>query len=165
MNIKKLHKYSILIPIFILIYFFVQNSAYEALKEKKDFYCEGKYKTFINQYPLQIRLNNEKLSWDIIIPNQNEIYKLDELFNDEISIQNIKDLIIGPSIITVFYAKRENIEFNTKYSDGVYLDEIDENKISVKWFLIEGTFIKDACQLEMPIELSSIEKFIEIYPF
>ena len=165
MSVKKLYKYFILIPIFIFIYFFVQNPIHRVAKEKKEFYCEGIYKTFINQYPLQIRLNNEKLSWEINIPDQDEIYKFDELFNDEISIQNIKDLIIGPSIMTVFYAKRENIEFNTKYSDGVYLDKIDKNKISVKWFLIEGTFIKDTCQLEMPIELSCIEKFIEIYPF
>ena len=165
MDIKKLHKYSILFPFFILIYFFVQNLIYKDTKEKKEFYCEGIYKTLINQYPLQIRLNNEKLSWEIDIPNQNETYKFDEFFNDEINIQNIKDLFIGPSIMTVLYAKRENIEFNTKYSDGVYLDEIDNNKISIKWFLIEGTFIKDVCQLEMPIELSTIEKFIEFYPF
>ena len=165
MNIKKLYKYSIAIPFFILIYFFFQNLIHLDSKEKKEFNCEGIYKTLINQYPLQIRLNNEKLSWEINIPNHDEIYKFDELFNDEINIQNIKDLFIGPSIMTVFYAKRENIEFNTKYSDGVYIDEIDNNKISIKWFLIEGTFIKDTCQLEMPIELSSIEKFIEFYPF
>ena len=165
MNIKKIHNFSILIPFFILIYFFVQNLIYMDSKEKKEFYCEGVYKTLINQYPLQIRLNNEKLSWEINFPNQDEIYKIDKLLNDEINIQNIKDLFLGPSIMTVFYAKRENIEFNVKYSDGVYLYEIDNNKISINWFLIEGTFIKDTCQLEMPIELSSIEKFIEFYPF
>lgn len=165
MYIKKLHKYSIIIPFFILIYFFFKNFIYLDSKEKKEFNCEGIYKTLLNQYPLQIRLSNEKLSWKINIPNHDEIYKFDELFNDEINIQNIKDLFIGPSIMTVFYAKRENIEFNTKYSDGVYINEIDNNKISIKWFLIEGTFIKDTCQLEMPIELSSIEKFIEFYPF
>ena len=165
MYIKKLHKYSIIIPFFILIYFFFKNFIYLDSKEKKEFNCEGIYKTLLNQYPLQIRLSNKKLSWKINIQNHDEIYKFDELFNDEINIQNLKDLFIGPSIMTVFYAKRENIEFNTKYSDGVYLDEIDNNKISIKWFLIEGTFIKDTCQLEMPIELSSIEKFIEFYPF
>ena len=165
MIIKNLHKYSIFIPLFILIFFFVQNLIYKVSIEKKEFYCEGIYKTLINQYPLQIRLNNEKLSWEINIPNQDEIFKFDELFKDEINIQKIKDLFIGPSIMTVFYANRENIEFNTKYSDGVYLDKIDNNKILIKWFLIEGTFIKDTCQLEMPIELTSIEKIIEFYPF
>ena len=89
---------------------------------------------------------------------------LTKIWNGDISIEELKDLFIGPSIITVFYSKRENIELNVNYSDGIFVEIIDENIISIKWLWIEGTFIKNDCQLEMPIEVDSVEKFIELYP-
>ena len=89
---------------------------------------------------------------------------LTQIWNGDISIEELKELFIGPSIITIFYSKRENIELNVKYSDGIFVDRIDKNKLSIKWLWIEGTFIQNDCQLEMPIEVDSVEKFIELYP-
>ena len=90
---------------------------------------------------------------------------LAQIWNGDISIEELKELFIGPSIITIFYSKRENIELNVKYSDGIFVDRIDKNKLSINWLWIEGTFIQNDCQLEMPIEVDSVEKFIELYPF
>ncbi len=59
MNIRKLHKYFILIPLSIFIYFFVQNLIHKNSKEKKEFYCERIYKILLNQYPRQIRMNKK----------------------------------------------------------------------------------------------------------
>ena len=59
MNLRELHKYFILIHLFIIIYFFIQNLIHKNSKEKKEFYFDGIYKILINQYPLQIRFNNK----------------------------------------------------------------------------------------------------------
>ena len=47
-----------------------------------------------------------------------------------ISIEELKDLFIGPSIITVFYSKRENIELNVNYSDEIFVEIICPSLIS-----------------------------------
>ena len=130
-----------------------------------DFTCKGNYKTFINDYPIEIKIKNEKISWKVDIPNEIEFQSFIEKLDQDISLEDVKDILIGPSIITLFYSERENIELNVKYSDGVFVDRIDKNKLLIKWLWIEGTLIQDICVLEMPIEIDSFEKFIDLYPF
>ena len=130
-----------------------------------DFTCKGNYKTFINDYPIEIKIKNEKTSWKVDIPNEIEFQSFIEKLDQDISLEDVKDILIGPSIITLFYSERENIELNVKYSDGVFVDRIDKNKLLIKWLWIEGTLIQDICVLEMPIEIDSFEKFIDLYPF
>tara|TARA_A100001388_G_scaffold234699_1_gene188084 strand:- start:1495 stop:1758 length:264 start_codon:yes stop_codon:yes gene_type:complete len=87
------------------------------------------------------------------------------MWNDGLSIVEMRDLIIEPDELTVFYAKRENINFGVKFSDGVFVEEIDKNKLLVQRGWVKGTFIKDKCLLEMPIEIDTIEKALEYVPF
>ena len=164
MIFKKIIRYFLLLIFFSFFYFSVHNLSSNNGLKADEFSCTGIYKTFINKYPLEVIINNNKLSWNIIIPNDDDFSSLTKIWNGDISIEELKDLFIGPSIITVFYSKRENIELNVNYSDGIFVEIIDENIISIKWLWIEGTFIKNDCQLEMPIEVDSVEKFIEFYP-
>ena len=164
MILKKLIENILKLIFFSFFYFCIQNLyAYSDLKEE-DFFCKGSYQTFINKYPLEISIINNKLSWNIILPNEDDMPSLTQIWNGDISIEELKELFIGPSIITIFYSKRENIELNVKYSDGIFVDRTDKNKLSINWLWIEGTFIQNECQLEMPIEVDSVEKFIELYP-
>ena len=66
--------------------------------------------------------------------------------------------------VTKYFSKRKNIELGVKYSDGVFVDQIDENKISITWTWINGTLIKDQCHMEMPIEHDTIKKIIPLLP-
>ena len=43
------------------------------------------------------------------------------MWNDGLSMNEMKDLIIEPDALTEFYAKRENINFDVKFSDGVFV--------------------------------------------
>ena len=87
------------------------------------------------------------------------------MWNDDLSIDEMRDLILEPDALTFFYAKRENNNFRVKFSDGVFVEEIDKNKLLVQWGRVKGTFIKDKCLLEMPIEIDTIEKRLEYVPF
>ena len=127
----------------------------------EQFSCTGGYKTLLLKLPLSLKINNNQVSWEIELPNNNIL----EMLNDGLSIDEMKDLIIEPDALTVFYAKRENINFGVKFSDGVFVEEIDKNKLLVQWGWVKGTFIKDKCLLEMPIEIDTIEKGLEYVPF
>ena len=164
MILKKIIGYILLLIFFSFFYFSAHNFYSKNVLKADEFSCKGIYKTFINKYPLEVTIKNNKLSWNIIIPNEDDFSSLTKIWNGDVSIEELKELFIGPSIITVFYSKRENIEFNIKYSDGIFVERKDENIIVIKWLWIEGTFIKNDCQLEMPIEVDSVEKFIEFYP-
>ena len=125
------------------------------------FSCTGEYKTFLIKLPLDLKIKNDLVSWEIELPNNN----IFEMWNDGLSMNEMKDLIIEPDALTEFYAKRENINFDVKFSDGVFVEEIDKNKLLVQWGWVEGTFIKDKCLLEMPFEVDTLEKVLEYYPF
>ena len=164
MILKKLIIYVLILIFSYFFYFSLQNLYANKDLNEDEFFCKGSYQTFINKYPLEISIKNNKLSWNIILPNEDDMPSLTQIWNGDISIEELKELFIGPSIITIFYSKRENIELNVKYSDGIFVDRIDKNKLSINWLWIEGTFIQNECQLEMPIEVDSVEKFIDLYP-
>ena len=131
------------------------------LSSSEKFFCAGGYKTLLLKLPLNLKINNKQVSWEIKLPNNNIL----EMWNDGLSIVEMRDLIIEPDELTVFYAKRENINFGVKFSDGVFVEEIDKNKLLVQRGWVKGTFIKDKCLLEMPIEIDTIEKALEYVPF
>tara|TARA_B100000945_G_scaffold301631_1_gene284570 strand:+ start:390 stop:857 length:468 start_codon:yes stop_codon:yes gene_type:complete len=127
----------------------------------KKFSCIGKYKTLFLELPLNLKIQNNLISWEIELPNNNVF----DMWNDGLSMKDMKDLLVELDALTVFYAKRENINFGVKFSDKVFVEEIDKNKLLVQWGWVEGTFIKDKCLLEMPIEVDTLEKGLEYYPF
>lgn len=146
---------------FLTIVFFGSPIFANWFSNSAKFSCTGEYKTLFLKLPLKLKINNNQVSWEIELPNNNIL----EMWNDGLSIEEMKNLIIEPDVLTVFYAKRENINFGVKFSDGVLVEEIDKNKLLVQWGWVKGTFIKDKCLLDMPIEIDSIEKGLEYVPF
>ena len=146
---------------FLTIVFFGSPIFANWFSNSAKFSCTGEYKTLFLKLPLKLKINNNQVSWEIELPNNNIL----EMWNDGLSLEEMKDLIIEPDLLTVFYAKRENINFGVKFSDGVFVEEIDKNKLLVQWGWVKGTFIKDKCLLDMPIEIDSIEKGLEYVPF
>ena len=148
--------------LFILTFvFFVSPIFANWFSNSEKFSCTGEYKTLFLKLPLKLKINNNTVSWEIELPNNNIL----EMWNDGLSIEEMKDLIIEPDALTEFYAKRENINFDVKFSDGVFVEEIDKNKLLVQWGWVQGTFIKDKCLLEMPIEIDTIKKGVEYLPY
>tara|TARA_B100000073_G_scaffold239385_1_gene200467 strand:- start:290 stop:703 length:414 start_codon:yes stop_codon:yes gene_type:complete len=122
--------------LFLLIYFsyilFGQSILVKAdLGRNQPYVCNGRLKSFVASYPLKIKLENERLSWEI---------DWDHPWYDF-------------GLAGDYYKRRDNIEFDVKYSDGVFVTRIDDNKLSIKILNIDGTLLIDRCQLEMPIEL------------
>ena len=148
--------------LFILTFvFFVSPIFANWFSNSEKFSCTGEYKTLLLKLPLNLKINNNQVSWEIELPNNN----IFEMWNDGLSMNEMKDLIIEPDALTEFYAKRENINFDVKFSDGVFVEEIDKNKLLVQWGWVQGTFIKDKCLLEMPIEIDTIKKGVEYLPY
>ena len=148
--------------LFILTFvFFVSPIFANRFSNSEKFSCTGVYKTLFLKLPLNLKINNNQVSWEIELPNNN----IFEMWNDGLSMNEMKDLIIEPDALTEFYAKRENINFDVKFSDGVFVEEIDKNKLLIQWGWVQGTFIKDKCLLEMPIEIDTIQKGVEYLPY
>ena len=143
------------------IVFFISPIFANWFSNSEQFSCTGEYKTFLLKLPLDLKIKNDLVSWEIELPNNN----IFEMWNNGLSFDEMKDLLIEPDALTEFYAKRENINFGVKFSDGVFVEVIDKNKLSVQWGWVKGTFIKDKCQLEMPIEIDTIEKGLEYLPY
>ena len=162
-------KLVILISFFISIFDSSLFSASRFLSEN-NFSCSGKFKTVLYDYPLKVKLENNKLSWEIEIPPEvtieEEITSIVELFDGKNIREGATQLLVGVKTdpVTKYFSKRKNIELGVKYSDGVFVDQIDENKISITWIWINGTLIKDQCHMEMPIENDTIKKIIPLLP-
>lgn len=112
------------------------------LKEEV-FYCEGMVNTMFAKIPLVMKIQDDVLewSWDLSI--------FQESMGKLISIPSIK----------------KRYKMNIQYSDGVYIERIDDNTISVDHYHIKGTFFQDTCNLEYPIEIDSVKSLFSIRPF
>ena len=112
----------------LLIYFtsilFQESFLVKAdLGSNHPYICTGAIKTLVRSYPLEIKLEDERLSWEIDWYDAYWGY--------------------GFGMTGDYFAKRENIEFDVKYSDGVLVKRIDDNKLSVRIFSIDGTLFLD----------------------
>ena len=104
MILKKLIVYILILIFSYFFYFNFQNLYANKDLNEVEFFCKGSYQTFINKYPLEITIKNNKLSWNIILPNEDDMPSLTQMWNGDISIEELKELFIGPSIITIFYS-------------------------------------------------------------
>tara|TARA_A100001388_G_scaffold133625_1_gene98995 strand:- start:550 stop:1014 length:465 start_codon:yes stop_codon:yes gene_type:complete len=127
----------------------INNKEYAWLFNK-EYTCEGEVKTMFNSFPITVTLRDRKLSW-----------KIHRNYDNFFDANNDG---IGSDLLT-FYTERQNIEFDVKYSDGVLVKRIDDNKLSVKMSYVTGTFLEDSCQLEMPVEQQTIGPILNFFGF
>ena len=55
--------------------------------------------------------------------------------------------------------------YGVQSADGVLVEKIDKNKLSVRIYWINGTFLKNTCTLELPIAADSIKQLPKVLPF
>ena len=134
--------------------FFVSPIFANWFSNSEKFFCTGEYKTLLLKLPLNLKINNNQVSWEIELPNNN----IFEMWNDGLSFNEMKDLLIEPDALTEFYAKRENINFGVKFSDGVFVEVIDKNKLLVQWDGYKELLLKTNAYLRCQLRLILLRK-------
>ena len=69
----------------------------------EQFSCTGLYKTFLLKLPLNLKIKNDLVSWEIELPNNN----IFEMWNDGLSFDEMKDLLIEPMPLLNFIQKEK----------------------------------------------------------
>lgn len=125
----------------ILIFRNFSSEKYLPIKKKDIFTCQGSIKTMFGKIPTTFKTENESFSWEI----------------DGNSIDAYGGL-------AKYFKKGGPFTYGVQTSEGVLVRKINENQLSVKFYWINGTFLKSNCTLELPLTFDSLRQLPKYIP-
>ena len=122
--------------IFFIFFLFFQRSSVADIRNNlsQTYECQGNFKTMLFNMPTNFKINSDSLTLK---------YTGD--------VELLRDL-------------EAKYKYDLLYSNGVYVEIINANRIAFKALGVDGTFLLDECELHFPIENQISKKLIELLP-